>query len=77
MAVFSHYGSPKIGDIVEGKYGKHKVSGVVIPHPKFPSKPFVIRTRYGAVLCYVATHDGRKVACNELRLLEKNHCNRG
>lgn len=68
MAVFirktGYY--PKIGDKVRGKYSKRKIVGIVLPHPKKQTEPYIFSTRWGCVLCYIETEDGKKLAVNEL-----------
>lgn len=60
---------PTVGQHVIGATRKKyepEVEGVVLPSRKNPRKPAIF-SRYGAVLLYIRTEDGREICVNNVR----------
>lgn len=58
---------PKPGDRVAGMSRGRIYTGVALPHPRDPRKPFVFSTAHGWVGLWIKCDDGRRIAINEVR----------
>lgn len=59
----------EIGDLVQGRKGKHLIRGIVLESTKKPGKAAIFSTWGGFVGVWIKTEDGKQTVINEIELI--------